>query len=459
MENSDDVKNHDGEEEVIQENHKLDEMIAEEHLEELDDANDYSKTEDKENESGDEKLGDNKNGKNEEEGETDEEPLRAKVVKNEVKEEGEKPVKTRRRDGQPADLDICRVCTSKDGLTDIFEFESAVRICDLIMKICTTLRITERDHLPHKICKSCVEKVKIAHEFKTTCENTDKELRKTLKRSYNKSRRTTDFVIVNCPMSEEEENEEEPQDDDEYKVSQSEVESEPVTSDDSFEPPNKRKKTPKRRGRRPKSESSASTPAPGKRRRGRRPGPIVAAAGALDTPRPRGRPPKSAKAPGIANVVYIEAPVASSSDSEDDKPIKPRKTHDCRKCDETFKTGVELKEHLITHKGDLFPCTKCEKTFKSKVYLSNHLERHDQDDKKREEKIKAKELKKQQQRQKEIQKRREQEERNKRQRLLSSSGSAEKKKKAEPSPASSGRDLFKCVAPLTSTYWSDSFSD
>lgn len=464
---------HEEETEVLEENHLQEHLVAEELSQNdvkeedtdkqqlIDELNDEGNNNDEDNK---QDLG---NGESVDKKEDEDEEEEEELVN--VKQEDGKEMKTRRRDGQPADLDICRVCTSKENLGDIFEFESAVRICDLIMKLCTTVRITERDHLPHKICKSCVEKVRIAHEFKTTCENTDKELRKTLKRSYNKSRRTTDFVIVNCPMSDEEENDEEPQDDDEYKVSQSEVESEPVTSDDSFEPPNKKKKTPKRRGRRPRSLSSSLTsPVSGKRRRGRQPGSTIKkqittpSPGSLETPRRRpGRPPKSAKTPGIANVVYIEAPEASSSDSEDDKPIRPRKVHDCTKCDETFNTGVELKEHLQTHKGDLFPCTKCEKTFKSKVYLSNHLERHEQDDKKREEKIKAKELKRQQQKQKELMKRKELEERLKRQKQDKSSAnsSAEKKKKAEPSPANSGRDLFKCVAPLTSTYWSDSFSD
>ncbi|XP_065074817.1 titin isoform X2 [Ochlerotatus camptorhynchus] len=477
------VQNHDGEAEALQENHQTEEPAAEEqaldsngmqeeHLEEVEEEEKVVPAEIKD---GDNNVEEDKKEVIVEEGAVEDDNKEGvKVETKEAGEEEEEKPKVRRKDGTPADLDICRVCTSKEGLGDIFEFESAVRICDLIMKICTNVRIAERDHLPHKICKSCVDKVRIAYEFKTTCESTDKELRQTLKRSYNKSRRTTDFVIVNCPMSDEEDNDDEPQDDDEYKVSQSEVESEPVTSDDSFAPPSKKKKTrtSKRRGRgrRPKSESSAPTiDTTVKRRRGRQPGfspkaaaakaaAAAAAAAAEDTPRRRpGRPPKNSKAPGLANVVYIEAPDPSSSDSDDDKPIKPRKTHDCNKCDETFKTGVELKEHLQTHKGDLFPCTKCEKTFKSKVYLTNHLERHDQDEKKREEKLKAKEEKKKQQRLKEIQKRKEHEERLKRQKAQA--GSAEKKKKVEPSPVGTGRDLFKCVAPLTSTYWSDSFSD
>lgn len=463
MADTDEVKNHDGEEEMeennLEEEH-LDPELAEnedgkpeadEQADEKENDATGAKPED-ENGDGKEAVEDGKDNVDKQEEKGDK-----KVVKSEPKDD-EKPAKTRRRDGEPADLEICRVCTAKDGLSDIFEFENDLRICDIIIKLCPAVKITERDHLPHKICKGCVEKVKIAHEFRITCENTDKELRKTLKRSYNKSRRTTDFVIVNCPMSDGEDDDDEPQDDDEYKVSQSEVESEPVTSDDSFEPSKKIKKTPKRRGRRPKNDSSGAGSGTEvvKRKRGRQPGfspksaSITPKRGPGRPPGRPGRPPKSAsKSPGLANVVYIEAPDGSSSESDDDKPIRPRKTHDCNKCDETFTTGVELKEHLLTHKGDLFPCTKCDKTFKSKVYLSNHLERHDQDDKKREEKIKAKQAKKEAKRQMEIQKRPK----------YSSGGSAEKRKKLEPSPANSGRDLFKCVAPLTSTYWSDSFSD
>ncbi|XP_055528417.1 cilia- and flagella-associated protein 251 [Wyeomyia smithii] len=462
MDQLDTDKNHDEGVEELKENHQSEEVPSAADDANETPANDESKAEEEEEEMKEERLEED----NEAEADNDQQEENSTKNKKEdkVKEEEKDKPKVRRKDGEPADLEICRVCTSKEELSNIFDFESSIRICDIIMKICPTVRITERDHLPHKICQKCVEKVRIASEFKTTCENTDKELRKTLKRAYNKSRRTTDFVIVNCPMSDDEDNDDEPQDDDEYKVSQSEVESEPVTSDDSFEPANKKRRTPKRRGRKPKSESSTPAPTGVKRKRGRQPGfklSISPSASAVTPRRGPGRPPKSAsktKSPGLANVVYIEAPDASSSDSDDDKPIRQRKTHDCTKCDETFATGVELKEHLQTHKGDLFPCTKCEKTFKSKVYLSNHLERHDQDDKKRAEKMKAKELKKQQQRQKDVQKRREYD--SKKPKLPSSSGSAEKKKKLEqPSPANSGRDLFKCVAPLTSTYWSDSFSD
>lgn len=470
MESTEEVKNHDGEEEM-EENHLEEEHLDPEEPEnedgkaEAEDQTEATKENDATDAKADDENGDAKEAEEDAKDKPDGEEDDKKAVKTESKiDDDDKPLKTRRREGgEPADLEICRVCTSKDTLSDIFEFDNDMRISDIILKLCPAVRITERDHLPHKICKGCVEKVKIAHEFRITCENTDKELRKTLKRSYNKSRRTTDFVIVNCPMSDGEDDDDEPQDDDEYKVSQSEVESEPVTSDDSFEPSRtKIKKTPKRRGRRPKNESSGagSEEVVVKRKRGRQPGYSPKTGMISNTPkrgpgRPPGRPgrpPKSAsKSPGLANVVYIEAPDGSSSESDDDKPIRPRKTHDCNKCDETFKTGVELKEHLLTHKGDLFPCTKCDKTFKSKVYLSNHLERHDQDDKKREEKMKAKQAKKEAKRQAELTKR----PYNKH----SSGGSAEKRKKMEPSPANSGRDLFKCVAPLTSTYWSDSFSD
>ncbi|XP_055601978.1 zinc finger protein CG2199 isoform X2 [Uranotaenia lowii] len=462
MENTDGTNNHEGD--SAPENHDSEEAPIVEALDEaFNNGNGESQEEDK-----DEVKEEDENDEEVKKEEADEENDKDAEVKSEEKPKGKMKIVT--RDGKPADLDICRVCKTKDDLGSIFEFDEALRICDLITSVCTVARILERDHLPHKICKGCVDNLKIAVAFKTQCEATDKELRQTLKRSYNKARRNTDFIIVNCPMSDGEEDDDEQQDDDEYKVSHSEVESEPVTSDDSFAPIKKPKKqkTPKRRGRRPKSESvSADTTPVVKRKRGRQPGfrpqkKTPAPEPSLDgtpTPRRRGRPPKSSVSPGIANVVYIEAPDASSSsDSDDDKPIRPRKKqHDCPKCDDSFSTGVELKEHLVTHKGDLFPCTKCDKSFKSKAYLANHLQRHEQDDKRREDKIKAKEAKRQMQRQKELQKRKDHEEKIKRQRT--EGGSAEKKKKLDPNPANSGRDLFKCVAPLTSTYWSDSFSD
>uniref|UniRef100_A0A2M4CRG1 Putative retrotransposon-like protein 1 n=1 Tax=Anopheles darlingi TaxID=43151 RepID=A0A2M4CRG1_ANODA len=352
------------------------------------------------------------------------------------------------------ELELCRVCMGTEKLSDIFQLEGAMRISDIIMKVCTNIRITERDHLPHKICERCLGQVRIVNEFKGRCEASDKELRKNLKRSANKTRRRTDVIVVNCPISDSD-HEDEPADDDEYKVSQSEVESEPATSDDSFSPPQKRRRTPAKRGRKPGSSIS-----PGRRGRpGRKPKNMAAATVAVSPATPvgvkrgPGRPPKNPKTPLLSNLVYIEAPEDSSSGSDDGDVKKARRkrgNHPCHKCTEVFPTQMALKQHLKTHPDDVFNCDRCTLRFKTQQALINHIERHKKADRLQEEKRRERE-RRQQERQKE---RRSDADLN-----LSSAGSVEKRKKVEAGPASSGRDLFKYVAPPASTYWSDSFSD
>ncbi|EAU76789.2 AGAP004830-PB [Anopheles gambiae str. PEST] len=346
-------------------------------------------------------------------------------------------------------LDMCRVCMGTEELSDIFQFDGPVRVSDIIMKVCTNIRITARDHLPHKICEQCLGQVRIVNEFKNRCEASDKELRKNLKRSTNKSRRQSEVIVVNCPMSDSDKDDEEPVDDDEYKVSQSEVESEPATSDDSFSPPNKRKRTPKRRVGRP----------PGRGRPGRKPKNMVVSTPKFAVKRGPGRPPKYPKTSSLTNIVYIEAPEDSSSSGEEAEVTpKRRKRGDnpCPKCDEVLPSQLALKQHLKTHPGDRFDCDRCALFFRTEKALSNHIERHKKADKIREEKRKEREQRIEQ-RSRYTPKSSDAE----KSKLISPQGSAtaEKKKKSEPSAASSGRDLFKCVAPLTSTYWSDSFSD
>uniref|UniRef100_A0A182WMI2 ZAD domain-containing protein n=1 Tax=Anopheles minimus TaxID=112268 RepID=A0A182WMI2_9DIPT len=359
------------------------------------------------------------------------------------------------REEKPAvELTMCRVCMGTEELSDIFQLEGPVRVSDIIMKVCTNIRITARDHLPHKICERCLGQVRIVNEFKNRCETSDKELRKNLKRSANKSRRQSDFIVVNCPMSDTDKEDDEPVDDDEYKVSQSEVESEPATSDDSFSPPNKRKRTPKKRGR---------VPGSGRRGRpGRKPNNMATSTPALATYTPKrgpGRPPKHPKTSSLSNIVYIEAPEdSSSSGGEEEVKHKRRKRGDnpCPKCDEVLPSQLALKQHLKTHPGDRFDCDRCALFFRTQRALENHIERHKKADRIREEKRKEREQR-MESRTRYTPKSSDAE----RSRLTTpqSSSTVERKKKSETSGVSSGRDLFKCVAPLTSTYWSDSFSD
>ncbi|XP_052873637.1 uncharacterized protein LOC128278956 [Anopheles cruzii] len=378
------------------------------------------------------------------------------IEEEDVTEElqAEAPSAAPRKERTKVELDLCRVCMGSENLSDIFQLEGPVRISDIIMKVCTTIRITERDHLPHKICERCLGQVRIVNEFKARCEASDKELRKNLKRSANKTR-PTGVIVVNCPMSESD-NEDEPIDDDEYKVSQSEVESEPVTSDDSFSPPNKRKRTPKKRGRKP-----AQYKTPGRRGRpGRKPKNMVISPVVVTTPvikRGPGRPPKNPKTSTLSNVVYIKAPVDSSSESEEEEIVKARRRrgeHPCPKCDDVLPSQLALKQHLKSHPGDVFNCERCTLWFKKQQTLMNHMERHKKADRKQEEKRRERD---QRQQHKELYRRSEPDSRPINPQFTSVS--PDKKKKPDPAPASSGRDLFKCVAPLTSTYWSDSFSD
>uniref|UniRef100_A0A182YBX7 ZAD domain-containing protein n=2 Tax=Anopheles stephensi TaxID=30069 RepID=A0A182YBX7_ANOST len=360
------------------------------------------------------------------------------------------------REEKPSvELDMCRVCMGTEELSDIFQLEGPVRVSDIIMKVCTNIRITARDHLPHKICERCLGQVRIVNEFKNRCEASDKELRKNLKRSANKSRRQSDFIVVNCPMSDSDKEDDEPVDDDEYKVSQSEVESEPATSDDSFSPPNKRKRTPKRRGRIPGS---------GRRGRpGRKPKNMVtstpAPLGTFTPKRGPGRPPKYPKTSSLSNIVYIEAPEDSSSSGEEEESKRKRRKrgdNPCPKCDEVLPSQLALKQHLKIHPGDRFDCDRCALFFRTERALNNHIERHKKADRIREEKRKEREQR-MEQRSRHTPKSSDAD----KSKLTTSQGSstAERKKKSETSGVSSGRDLFKCVAPLTSTYWSDSFSD
>lgn len=388
----------------------------------------------------------------EEEGDVKDETKEEPTVELEKKEEvAHAPAKEK----VTVNLDLCRVCMGKEDLTDIFQLEGPVRISDIIMKVCTNVRITARDHLPHKICERCLGQVRIVNEFKLRCEASDKELRKTLSRSSNKTRRPV--IVVNCPMSDSE-NEDEPVDDDEYQVSQSEVESEPATSDDSFSPPTKRKRTPAKRGRKP---AQYSTPPARRGRPGRKPKNMAIETPPVQTPTPKrgpGRPPKNPKTPTLSNIVYIEAPEdSSSSDDVSEQKRRRRKRGDnpCPKCDEVFPSQLALKQHLKTHPADVFNCDRCPLWFRTQQALTNHIERHKKADRIRDEKRREREQR-QDQRYREPNRSSDADDRKAGTQF---SSSTEKKKKLDVAPTSTGRDLFKCVAPLTSTYWSDSFSE
>lgn len=347
------------------------------------------------------------------------------------------------------DPDQCRACTSKENLQNIFEFKGAQVIANLVKIICPQLNISERDTLPHKICSACVEKVSMAYEFKQVAEQTDKDFRAHLKRSQNKRRTAQDYILLDAKVallsSSEDDEDAMMQDDDEFRVSKSEVSEESEDSVDSdFKPKKKyyKKKTPSKKKKPTQSKSTSSKS--GKKKKS-------------STPTTKGFK---------SNVVYIEAD-DNVNESDTDAPLQKKKKKPtgvaaerpagglpCPQCDRVLANSHGLREHLKSHSTEKFTCKLCNKQFKLRLSLDAHMARHREEKERAEGAAKAKvkivkvptPIVKKGTPSKPV--------------SSSSSSSARKdtSKKREGEP-STGRDLFKTCAPLTSTYWSDSFSD
>lgn len=352
------------------------------------------------------------------------------------------------KEDEEIDLNQCRVCLSTENLVDIFKYEqkNVLRICDLIMKLCASIKISERDHLPHLVCAGCVERIEAAYELKLQCEDTEKLLRSKLKRCKRTRRDRSEYVIIDCAPgdSPSDSDDDDNKDDDEFHLSEVTEASEP-DSDMSYESKNKRSQT-RRTRRKPPAKRKPAAPAY--------------------------QPPKKSKQK--SGVVYIKA-----VESDDDVPVaqrrtkksKPKRTSDgfdytcdtcakicdspealiqhqrlhveekcpicaksfrqrsalmqhvqkhkddeeriCGQCHKEFPSKMECKRHMQTVHTEVFPCTKCKRQFTSKIRLDKHK----------------------------------------------CTNENVKRKFDTEYTSNSGRDLFKSVAPLTTTYWSDSFSD
>jgi len=165
------------------------------------------------------------------------------------------------------------------------------------------------------------------------------------------------------------------------------------------------------------------------------------------------------------------------SDDEESKTkkesVKPRE-HPCSTCNKNFPSWNALKEHRKTHSGETFACHICKKPFKQRVSLDAHIQKHKEDESRTckpcNKPFASKlELRKHQQTVHEDQYTFECDTCK---RTFTAKARLDKhkegkcpgfdtstKKKSEVEVTHVGRDLFKCVAPLTTTYWSDSFSE
>ncbi|KAL7050511.1 hypothetical protein ACKWTF_004105 [Chironomus riparius] len=340
------------------------------------------------------------------------------------------------------DPNQCRVCKATETLIDIFAIEEDMRICDIIMKMCNNIRIHERDSLPHMICIGCLGRLRIAYQFFKDVAATDKELRSKLKRS-TKARKNNEksFVIIDCNEFSESDDDEQ-NDDEDYQASNVEEEDETSSGADTDAREKKKARQPRKRAprksrsKKPKQELNSTT--------------------------------KRLK----RDIVYIEA-----NDSSDEKNKKREKCRDCNKifgsktnlklhrknahqpkeeeapfkchvCGRCFKYSINLTSHMQIHK-DSYTCDECGRVFATKTDVKKHaLNLH-----KCSLSYECNKCRRLYCSVKRYQKHRE---------SCSEHHASNAKKKlmrAREEVTSTGRDLFKTVAPVTTTYWSDSFSD
>lgn len=366
--------------------------------------------------------------------------------------------KEREKNDDEIDLNQCRVCMSSDNLLDIFRMDekTSFRVCDLIMKLAPTVKISERDFLPHSICSVCVQRIETAYELRMQCEETDKFLRSKLKRSKRTRRTPSAFVVVDCAVSSSnsDDDDDDAKSDDEFKLSEeSEDSSSDTDSDSSYEEKKKR------------NIRAVKRPAPTVFRKNTNPMPLT-------------KKPRSA-----SGVVYIKAD-KSDDDSALKKvlpakkvPAKPVVTNRllfrCNVCNRPCATAEALAQHRRTHADE--KCNICSMIFKQRSALLQHMERHKQPDPERTCRKCLRVFATKLECQRHIQmahsvttacSKCKRSFPNKSQLDAHKCSNNDLKpietssqRKPDTDTTATGRDLFKSVAPLTTTYWSDSFSD
>lgn len=362
------------------------------------------------------------------------------------------PIRERKKE-EPVDEDQCRVCTSKEELVCLFKKQIDATPADMLLVICPNVSILPKDFMPQFICTKCMGSLTIAIQLRKQLETTDQELRKRLSRSKNKVRRPRGYVVIDAPVTDSSEDEDEL--DDEFKVSDvagtTSADSDSADSDDS----EKEKKKPGPRGRPRKKPLKRGTDSDGE---------------------PSSAQKKKYQPSSTASVGPFECPNCDLTFSRKQSYVLHRKTHEriehaCPICGKKFKVEWAYKTHMQRHEQERahFRCELCPKIFRLRAELKHHMaQRHDehgfiyeckrcqrtfltQQRLQRHQAVGCQRHKEDSVRIKEEQSRFKQESRSKDDRHHGNNSS--KRRPGE------GRDLFKAVAPPTTTYWSDSFSD
>ncbi|VVC95412.1 unnamed protein product [Leptidea sinapis] len=71
----------------------------------------------------------------------------------------------------------CRLCLKIGDFCSIYEKDDSIRLSDMVMSF-TSVKISEGDGLPDKVCTTCIENLSTAYLFKQQCERIDVLLRK-----------------------------------------------------------------------------------------------------------------------------------------------------------------------------------------------------------------------------------------------------------------------------------------
>lgn len=342
------------------------------------------------------------------------------------------------------DPNQCRVCKSPDQLIDIFAIEEEMRICDIIMKICSSVRIHERDYLPHMICLGCLGRLRTAYQFVKEVQVTDKELRGKLKRSKSKVRKPSDgFVLIDCNEFSESEDDDLQNDDEEYtprdEVEEEEEDTESGTGSDDSRKAKPHRKRGMRRSKSKKMKTELETTAKRLKR-----DIVFIEADNSDEDKEEKKKEKCKECGKIfssKNNLRLHRKNAHFRSGED-APFK------CHICGRGFKYSINLTSHMQIHK-ESYSCDECGRVFASKSDVKKHaLNQH-----KCSLSYECNKCRRLYCSVKRYQKHRE---------SCSDYNSSAKKKmssKVKEDFSFTGRDLFKTVAPVTTTYWSDSFSD
>lgn len=365
-------------------------------------------------------------------------------------------------------LSVCRICMAPAISISIFDNEEALRMCEKVMA-CAAVQIERHDGLPDRICQSCVTDLEVAYNFKMRCEKSDVSLRERLGIK-NKTIVKTEFVLIDCDddlderatrrsRAKKRSNEDFVEEDD-FSVEE--------TDDPSYETIPKKKKMRRKR----KSLISKSKPEKHKKYRQESDDDDVI----LVPPKKRKSYPcphcdKTFPYPSVLKVhsaihakkkqhkcalcseafVYTKDLYAHYGQAHPEETTKREpaseapKSFPCSMCDKVFGENKNLKVHeamhmrekkytcegcdlgftnmtvLNSHKKQAHPelcrpfvCNICNRSFKQQSALERHVDCH---------------------------------------KIYDTAKSSEAKK------APLVKDLFKSIAPLTTTYWSDSFSD